>query len=81
MIVAGEAKFVSVKNGIKNGKEWHCVKVLDEEAEEFCTFFVGQELYEAVEGLPKKTPLILTLHIVPGQKFCRLENIEIVSNS
>ena len=81
MIVTGEAKYISAKSGSKNGKGWYILKFLDEEADEFFTLFVEKELFDALEGLPKKAPLILTLHIVPGQKFCRLENIEIVPNS
>ena len=78
MIVTGEAKYISAKSGSKNGKGWYILKFLYEEADEFFTLFVEKELFDALEGLPKNTPIILTLHIVPGQKYLRLENLEIM---
>lgn len=78
MIVTGEAQYVSAKSGSKNGKGWYILKFLDEEAEEFFTLFVDKELYDAIEGIPKKAPVILTLRIVPGQKYLRLEAIELI---
>lgn len=78
MYVTGESSFVSVKAGTKNGKDWFMAKFLDNNADEFFTAFINEELYQELQGMEKKTPVILTMNLVPGQKFFSVENIEFV---
>lgn len=78
MHVTGESSFVSVKAGTKNGKDWFMAKFLDNNADEFFTAFINEELYQELQGMEKKTPVILTMNLVPGQKFFSVENIEFV---
>lgn len=78
MKVSGESVFISCRTGEKNGKNWFSAKFLDEAADEFVTVFVSEDLYRELEGVARKTPVILTLQIVPGQKYFSLEQIEFV---
>lgn len=78
MQVAGESFFVSAKTGQKNGKDWFMAKFLDEDADEFFTAFINEDLYRDLQGVAKKTPVVLTLNLVPGQKYFSVETIEIV---
>lgn len=78
MLVTGESRFISVKAGQKNGKDWFMVKFLDENADEFFTAFISKDLYQDLEGVAKKTPVVLTLQLVPGQKYFSVESIEVV---
>lgn len=77
MTVSGEALFISAKAGEKNDKDWFMVKFLDDSNDEFFTSFVTRELYQELQGMEKKTPVILTLNLVPGQKYFSVESIEI----
>lgn len=80
MIVSGECKYVSAKTGLKkDGASYFMVKFLDEDADEFFTCFVDSELFNGIQGVPKKTPVLLTMCLVPGQKYVKLENIEVLS--
>lgn len=78
MLVTGESRFVSVKTGQKNGKDWFMAKFLDENADEFFNVFINKDLYQDLEGVAKKAPVVLTLNLVPGQKYFSVESIEIV---
>ena len=78
MRVTGESQFISVKTGKKNGKDWFMVKFLDESADEFFTAFINEDLYRDLEGVSKKTPVVLTLQFVPGQQYFTIESIEAV---
>lgn len=78
MLVTGESYFISAKSGLKNGKEWFVLKFLDESQDAFFSVFTSEDLYRELEGVPKKTPVALTLQLVPGQKYFSLESIEIV---
>lgn len=80
MKLTGESMFVSARAGQKNGKEWHMLKFLDEDAEEFFTAFVDETLFGQFQTLPKHTPVLLTLNLVPGQKYFSLESVEILGN-
>ena len=80
MKLTGESMFVSARAGKKNGKEWHMLKFLDEDAEEFFTAFVDETLSRQFQILPKHTPVLLTLNLVPGQKYFSLESVEVLSN-
>lgn len=77
MKVTGEALFISVKSGAKNGKSWHAAKFLDESADEFFIAFIGDELAADLQGTVRKTPVTLTLNLVPGQKYFSIEAIEL----
>ena len=78
MRLTGESMFVSARAGQKNGKEWHMLKFLDEDAEEFFTAFVDETLSRQFQKLPKHTPVNLTLNLVPGQKYFSLESVEAI---
>ena len=78
MHVTGESSFISAKAGKKNEKDWFMAKFLDEDADEFFTAFINEELFQELQGMEKKTPVILTLNLVPGQKYFSVESIEIV---
>ncbi|WP_075721085.1 hypothetical protein [Roseburia sp. 499] len=80
MIVTGEALYTSRTSGTskRTGKPYFSIKFLDENAEEFFQCFVEQELFDAFDGIEKKTPVLLTLNYVPGSKFFSLESLEIL---
>lgn len=78
MYLTGESRFISVKAGQKNGKDWFMVKFLDENADEFFSAFINEDLYKDLEGIPKRTPVVLNLQLVPGQKYFSVESIEVV---
>ena len=78
MNVTGETSFVSVKCGNKNDKHWYMAKFLDNDADEFFTAFIDKDLYADLEGVEKKTPVVLTMNLVPGQKFFTVESREIL---
>lgn len=80
MLATGESKFISARSGEKNGKLWFMIKFLDDSADEFFTAFVDQSLYEQFQGIAKHTPVVLTMNIVPGQRFFTLESVEIIEN-
>ena len=77
MTVSGEALFISAKAGTKNGKDWFMIKCLDDSNDAFFQSFVNAELYQELQGMEKKTPVILTMNLVPGQKYFSIESIEI----
>lgn len=77
MTVSGEAFFISAKSGTKNGKDWFMIKFLDDSNDAFFQSFVTPELYQELQGMEKKTPVILTMNLVPGQKYFSIESIEI----
>lgn len=80
MKLQGVVKFINVVAGQKkDGGEWRRIKFLDEDGEEFFVAFVDEEAYESVQGLPKKTPVQLTLDLVPGQKYFSVVGIEPVN--
>lgn len=79
MLVSGESEYISSKQGVKkDGEEWFMVKFLDEEADSFFTAFVEAELYNKVKNLPKHTPVLLSLNLVPGEKYFSLETLEVI---
>lgn len=79
MILKGNSVFVSRKSGLKkNGEAWYSVKFLDDDADEFFTCFVDERLFNAFEGISRKTAVTLTLELVPGSKFFNLEDFELV---
>lgn len=78
MKVTGESRFISVKTGQKNGKDWYAIKFQDEDADEYFTAFVDKSLYTELQGVPKKTGVFLTLNITPGQKFFSVDSIEVL---
>ena len=80
MTLSGETTYISAKSGNKNGKDWFAVKFLDEDAEEFFTCFMDEQMFGNFQGLPKRAAVILTLNLVPGQKYFSLESVEIIGN-
>lgn len=78
MHLKGISEFISVTFGkTKDGREWCRVKFLDEEADEFFISFVDADIYNSLRELPKKTPVQLTLSLVPGQKYFKIESVEV----
>lgn len=80
MLATGESRYISVRSGTKNGKPWFMIKFLDESEDEFFTAFVNEQLFEQFQGMAKHTPVVLTLNLVPGQRFFKLEAVEIIEN-
>ena len=81
MLLTGESKFVSVKSGTKkDGTEWFMSKFHDEEAESYFTIFVDKNMFNKLSQVPKKTPVMLTISMVPGNKYFELETLEIIKN-
>ena len=80
MKLTGEAIYVSRMAGTskRTGKQYCAIKFLDELAEEFFSVFVEQELFDAFDGVEKKTPVMMTLNLLPGTKFYSLESLEIL---
>lgn len=79
MLVAGETLYISSKQGKKqDGSEWYCLKFLDEALDEFFVAFVEREIFIQFQTLAKRTPVTLTLNLVPGSKYFTIENIEIL---
>lgn len=81
MLMTGETLFISTKMGTKkNGENWYAGKFLDNDADEFFSVFVDENLFNKMKSLSKHTPVVLTLNLVPGQKYFSMESIEIVKN-
>lgn len=78
MTVSGEALFISSKKGEKNEKAWFMAKFLDDANDEFFSAFVSEALFQELQGMDKKTPVILTLNLVPGQKYFSVESVEFI---
>lgn len=78
MVVTGESAFISAKAGQKNGKPWFMAKFLDSSADEFFTAFITEDLYGELQGMTKQTAVVLTMNLVPGQKYFSVESIEIL---
>lgn len=78
MIVTGEAEFISAKTGTKNEEDWFLLKFLDEDSDEFFTVFVENTLFNKVKNLKKHQPVLITLTLVPGRKYFKLETLEVI---
>ncbi len=81
MLLAGEAIYISSKTGKKkDNTDWFACKFLDDDADEFFNIYLDEKLYRELYQLPKRTPVVLTMNLTPGQTYFSLENIEIVNN-
>ena len=79
MKLTGECNYISSRMGTKkDGSEWFSSKFLDDDSDEFFTVFHEQDLFNQLSKLPKRAPVLLTLNLVPGQKYFNLERIEII---
>lgn len=77
MKLQGIAQFINAVAGQKkDGGAWYRIKFLDDDGEEFFVAFVEEDTFRSVQGLPKKTPVQLTLDLVPGQKYFSVDGIE-----
>lgn len=80
MRLDGECIFSGVREGIKKaGKPWFSSRYLDDAADAFFTIFIDEALYKELSKIPKRTPVLLTLNLVPGEKYVTLENVEVIS--
>lgn len=80
MRLDGECIFSGVREGVKkDGKPWFSSRYLDNDADAFFTIFIDEALYRELLKVPKRTPVLLTLNLVPGQKYVTLENVEVIS--
>ena len=81
MLVSGEVLYISTTCGTsKNtGDSYNLIKVLDDEADSFCTFFTDDDVAQKLQTLPKRTPLILNVQITLGAKFFKVKSVEIIS--
>lgn len=81
MRLTGESMYISSKTGKKkDSSDWFSSKFLDDESDEFFTVFLEEDLYHQLSQLPKHTPVMLTLNLVPGQKYFSLENVEVLND-
>lgn len=81
MLVTGESRFVSATTGLKKDgvTPWYRLKFLDDDADEFFNVYVdNQAMFAELSGLAKKTPVILTMELVPGSKYFQLVKAEIL---
>lgn len=79
MTVSGECIFSSAREGTKkDGSPWFFGRFLDDGADAFFTLFVDESLYRELLKIPKRTPVLLTMNLVPGQKYVSLERIEVI---
>lgn len=81
MLVSGEALYISTTRGTsKNtGEHYNLIKVLDDEADSFCTFFTDDDVAQKLQTLPKRTPLILNVQVALGSKYFKVESVEVIS--
>lgn len=78
MKLKGETTYISQKSGTsKTGKDYFVLKFLDEEAEEFFSCFVTEEMFRQFEVVGKNTTVTLTLNLVPGSKFFELQSADV----
>lgn len=78
MKLKGVAEFISKKSGSKkDGSTWHLLRFLDDSADEFFTAFVDEQMFNAFEGVGKRTEVALTLDLVPGKKYFSLIDYEL----
>lgn len=81
MLLTGESSFISAKSGTKkDGSEWYMAKFHDEDAESYFAVFVDKDMFNKLTTLPKKAPVMLTISMVPGNKYFELESLEIIKN-
>lgn len=80
MRVSGEATFKEARHGAnpKTGDNWRRIKLLDEDADEIIKCYVDEQIYQCFEGLEKNTPVIVTMDIVPGQKYFNIVQVEVI---
>lgn len=78
MKLQGVAEFISKKSGIKkDGSPWFLLKFLDNTADEFFTAFVDEKMFNAFDGVGKRTEVALTFELVPGQKYFSVTDYEL----
>lgn len=80
--VSSKCIFKAANHGIskKTGKPYNTVKVLDDEADEFITFFVDDELFQVCQFLEKNTPVCLTIELVVSSRFAKLISVEVIAD-
>lgn len=80
MNVSGESIFISASTFQgKKKQDLYACKFLDEDGEDFFTLFTSEELFAEFEGVPKRTPVVLTMELIPGKTFVKLVNVEFLS--
>ena len=67
MNVSGESLFISASTF--QGKK----------KQDLFTLFTSEELFAEFEGVPKRTPVVLTMELIPGKTFVKLVNVEFLS--
>lgn len=80
MKLTGECRFISA-NTFKGKKhqDLYACKLLDEDGDEFFTLFTSEELFEEFENVAKRTPVILTMELIPGKTFVKLVSVEFIN--
>lgn len=80
MNVSGESIFISASTFQgKKKQDLYACKFLDEDGEEFFTLFTSEELFEEFENVAKRTPVILTMELIPGKTFVKLVSVEFIN--
>jgi len=80
MNVVGESLFIAARTfkGKKQQDLYTC-KFLDEDGDEFFTLFTSEELFAEFEGVAKRTPVVLTMELIPGKTFVKLTSVEFLN--
>mgnify|MGYP004466843113 CR=1 len=80
MRLVGKCRFIfaSTFKGKKKQDLYAC-KFLDEDGDEFFTLFTSEELFAEFDGVVKRTPVVLTMELIPGKTFVKLVNVEFLS--
>ena len=77
MRVTCNSVFIATRRGIsKAGKEYLNAKFHDKEANEYFILFIGEDLFNDLNEMPKDTPVLLTLDIVVSSKYISLVSVE-----
>ena len=80
MKLTGESLFISASTFKgKKKQELYACKFLDEDGDEFFTLFTSEELFAEFEGVPKRTPVVLTMELIPGKTFVKLVSVEFIN--
>lgn len=82
MLVTGKCIYKSANSGVssKTEKPYWILKFLDDDAEEFFTFFVSQELFQLCSSIRKDTPVCLTVDLKVSTRFVKLIDVQMATD-
>lgn len=80
MKLTGESLFISASTFKgKKKQDLYACKFLDEDGEDFFTLFTSEELFAEFENKAKRTPVVLTMELIPGKTFVKLVSVEFIN--